>query len=92
MFGRLTHLAFDALLVTAFLAGIRRTTGLTYAASSMRMRYLPNAPTPSHRPALTKVPNKDVRRESRVTDVSCASDLHYLRITPVIFGVWRVCL
>ena len=28
--GRLTHYAFDALLVSAFLAGVKRSTGLTY--------------------------------------------------------------
>ncbi|KAF2275912.1 DUF1748-domain-containing protein [Westerdykella ornata] len=27
--GRLTHYAFDAVLISAFLAGIRRSTGLT---------------------------------------------------------------
>ncbi|EPT03120.1 hypothetical protein FOMPIDRAFT_1159192 [Fomitopsis schrenkii] len=29
MFGTLIHLCFDAALLSAFLAGIRRTTGLT---------------------------------------------------------------
>lgn len=29
--GRLTHYAFDAILISAFLAGIKRSTGLTYA-------------------------------------------------------------
>ncbi|KZT74524.1 DUF1748-domain-containing protein [Daedalea quercina L-15889] len=29
MFGTITHLCFDAVLLSAFLAGIRRTTGLT---------------------------------------------------------------
>lgn len=33
MFGRLIHLGFDALLITALLAGIKRTTGLTYGLS-----------------------------------------------------------
>lgn len=28
-FGRLTHYAFDAILVSAFLAGVKRSTGLT---------------------------------------------------------------
>ncbi|KJA24608.1 hypothetical protein HYPSUDRAFT_38672 [Hypholoma sublateritium FD-334 SS-4] len=41
MLGKLVHIGFDALLITAFLAGIKRTTGLT--------------------PALSQVPNKDVR-------------------------------
>ncbi|PPQ66297.1 hypothetical protein CVT26_010981, partial [Gymnopilus dilepis] len=36
------HLGFDALLISAFLAGVKRTTGLT--------------------PALSQVPNKDIRR------------------------------
>jgi hypothetical protein len=29
VFGRLTHYAFDAVLISAFLAGIKRSTGLT---------------------------------------------------------------
>ncbi|KAF9250857.1 hypothetical protein DTO013E5_7301 [Penicillium roqueforti] len=29
MFGRLTHYAFDAVLLSAFLAGVKRSTGLT---------------------------------------------------------------
>ncbi|KAL1986785.1 hypothetical protein VTN96DRAFT_5650 [Rasamsonia emersonii] len=29
MLGRLTHYAFDAVLISAFLAGIKRSTGLT---------------------------------------------------------------
>ncbi|TFL00604.1 DUF1748-domain-containing protein [Pterulicium gracile] len=35
MFGTLTHLAFDALLFTAFLAGVKRTTGLTPALAQV---------------------------------------------------------
>jgi hypothetical protein len=42
MIGKLLHLGFDALLISAFLAGVKRTTGLT--------------------PALSQVPNKDVRQ------------------------------
>ncbi|KAH0839605.1 DUF1748-domain-containing protein [Lanmaoa asiatica] len=42
MFGSLFHLALDALLISAFLAGVKRSTGLT--------------------PALSQVPNKDVRQ------------------------------
>jgi hypothetical protein len=30
--GRLTHFAFDAVLVSAFLAGVKRSTGLTYVS------------------------------------------------------------
>ncbi|OJJ56466.1 hypothetical protein ASPSYDRAFT_156534, partial [Aspergillus sydowii CBS 593.65] len=32
--GRLTHYAFDAVLVSAFLAGVKRSTGLTPSLSS----------------------------------------------------------
>ncbi|KAF8974699.1 hypothetical protein BDZ97DRAFT_1774937 [Flammula alnicola] len=42
MLGTLVHLGFDAMLISAFLAGVKRTTGLT--------------------PALSQVPNKDVRQ------------------------------
>ncbi|GAA96682.1 uncharacterized protein L969DRAFT_90612 [Mixia osmundae IAM 14324] len=35
MFGRLAHLFFDALLVSACLAGIKRSTGLSPALSKM---------------------------------------------------------
>ncbi|KAI9575016.1 DUF1748-domain-containing protein [Boletus coccyginus] len=42
MFGSLFRLAIDALLLSAFLAGIKRSTSLT--------------------PALSQVPNKDVRQ------------------------------
>ncbi|KAI0069166.1 DUF1748-domain-containing protein [Artomyces pyxidatus] len=45
MLGKLAHIGFDAILITAFLAGIKRSTGLT--------------------PALSKVPNKDVRQMLR---------------------------
>jgi hypothetical protein len=31
--GRLTHYAFDAVLISAFLAGVKRSTGLTYVLS-----------------------------------------------------------
>jgi len=33
--GRLTHYAFDAVLLSAFLAGIKRSTGLTIKTSSI---------------------------------------------------------
>jgi len=35
MLGKLVHLGFDALLITAFLAGVKRTTGLTPALSQI---------------------------------------------------------
>ncbi|KAJ5808748.1 hypothetical protein N7474_010017 [Penicillium riverlandense] len=34
MFGRLTHYAFDAVLLSAFLAGVKRSTGLTPSVNS----------------------------------------------------------
>ncbi|EZF24354.1 hypothetical protein H112_03211 [Trichophyton rubrum D6] len=34
VFGRLTHYAFDAVLFSAFLAGIKRSTGLTPSLNS----------------------------------------------------------
>ncbi|OAL05947.1 DUF1748-domain-containing protein [Phaeosphaeriaceae sp. SRC1lsM3a] len=51
--GRLTHYAFDAVLLSAFLAGVRRSTGLTYVSSyhttlrtsnTKQTQPLPNAP------------------------------------------------
>ncbi|PLB45488.1 DUF1748-domain-containing protein [Aspergillus steynii IBT 23096] len=33
-FGRITHYAFDAVLVSAFLAGVKRSTGLTPSLNS----------------------------------------------------------
>lgn len=39
--GRLTHYAFDAVLVSAFLAGVKRSTGLTYVSNP------PSSPSPS---------------------------------------------
>ena len=33
--GRLTHFAFDAVLVSAFLAGVKRSTGLTYVFATL---------------------------------------------------------
>ncbi|VDC06231.1 unnamed protein product [Peniophora sp. CBMAI 1063] len=36
MFGKLFHLGFDALLVAAFLAGIKRSTGITPALSQIK--------------------------------------------------------
>jgi hypothetical protein len=35
MFGKLIHLGFDALLISAVLAGIKRTTGLAYGLSHL---------------------------------------------------------
>ncbi|KAJ5774220.1 hypothetical protein N7457_009116 [Penicillium paradoxum] len=34
MLGRLTHYAFDAVLFSAFLAGVKRSTGLTPSVNS----------------------------------------------------------
>lgn len=33
MFGKLFHLGVDALIISAFLAGVKRSTGLTYVGS-----------------------------------------------------------
>jgi hypothetical protein len=60
MFGKLFHLGFDALLIAAFLAGIKRSTGLTCVLASLSSRA---ALTLEYRPALARVPNKDIRRE-----------------------------
>jgi len=35
--GRLTHYAFDAILISAFLAGVKRSTGLTPSFKSEKM-------------------------------------------------------
>ena len=35
MFGRLVHLSIDALIISAFLAGVKRSTGLTYVLPRM---------------------------------------------------------
>jgi len=35
--GRLTHYAFDAVLISAFLAGIKRSTGLTPSVRSEKI-------------------------------------------------------
>jgi hypothetical protein len=35
--GRLTHYAFDAVLISAFLAGIKRSTGLTPSLNSQKI-------------------------------------------------------
>ncbi|KAF8204845.1 DUF1748-domain-containing protein [Pholiota molesta] len=40
MLGKLVHLGFDALLITAFLAGVKRTTGLTRLTIDLLNSYL----------------------------------------------------
>ncbi|KAI9453201.1 DUF1748-domain-containing protein [Lactarius psammicola] len=76
MFGKLMHLGFDALLISAFLAGVKRTTGLTCVclppslAPEQREMAIPLLTRSlllvlvwiSYRPALSQVPNKDVRQ------------------------------
>ncbi|KAF9468802.1 DUF1748-domain-containing protein, partial [Collybia nuda] len=61
---RAVRLGFDALLISAFLAGIKRTTGLT--------------------PALSQVPNKDVRQLLR-SYLECGEYIFDFAV--VIFGV-----
>ncbi|KAJ5735378.1 DUF1748-domain-containing protein [Penicillium malachiteum] len=41
MLGRLTHYAFDAVLFSAFLAGVKRSTGLTYEPRIKSFQYIP---------------------------------------------------
>ncbi|KAF4619143.1 hypothetical protein D9613_005461 [Agrocybe pediades] len=36
MLGKLVHLSIDAILISAFLAGVKRTTGLTPALSQVK--------------------------------------------------------
>lgn len=58
--GRLTHYAFDAVLLSAFLAGVKRSTGLTYVPLPFHQS-IPSEqhpPTPSiqpHRMSLIKL-------------------------------------
>ena len=59
MLGKLVHLGFDAVLIAAFLAGIKRSTGLTYAPVCYTHVEILKS---SRRPKLSQVPNKDVRR------------------------------
>jgi len=67
MLGKLVHLGIDALLISAFLAGIKRSTGLTYVLLPVIIvplgtrAHRPASATSS--PALSLVPNKDVRRK-----------------------------
>lgn len=39
MFGKLFHLGLDALLISAFLAGVKRSTGLTYVGFLLSLTY-----------------------------------------------------
>ncbi|PVI03367.1 DUF1748-domain-containing protein [Periconia macrospinosa] len=39
--GKLTHYAFDAVLISAFLAGVRRSTGLTPSVKSENLSETP---------------------------------------------------
>jgi hypothetical protein len=43
--GRLTHYAFDAVLLSAFLAGVKRSTGLTYVSS---LQWILSSPLSAH--------------------------------------------
>lgn len=75
MLGKLVHLGIDAILLSAFLAGIKRSTGLTcvspFLPSTVRNPVssceltspFVSRDTVACRPALSQVPNKDVRRE-----------------------------
>lgn len=63
MFGKLIHFGFDALLISALLAGIKRTTGLTYGFGPLLGWQHDDLTGIPHRPKLSSVPNKDVRSE-----------------------------
>ncbi|EAW06470.1 DUF1748 domain-containing protein [Aspergillus clavatus NRRL 1] len=69
--GRLTHYAFDAVLLSAFLAGIKRSTGLTRANlrkktnRSPRARALVRVAWGSHSPSLSSdkiTDSKDIKK------------------------------
>jgi len=66
MLGKIVHIGLDALLISAFLAGIKRSTGLT--------------------PALSQVPNKDVRQLLR-TYLEFGE--YIFDFSTVIFGVCK---
>ena len=63
MLGKLVHLTADALIISAFLAGIKRSTGLTSVPSSPLAVALVLTLTVLclSSPALDKVPSKDLR-------------------------------
>lgn len=89
MFGKLTHLAFDALLIAGFLAGIRRTTGLTCVLPSSALVVL--VLSYLLRPALAKVPNKDIRRTCLLCTLCSTAYLSSChRNTPVLSRIRRV--
>ncbi|KAI9706506.1 MAG: hypothetical protein M1836_003512 [Candelina mexicana] len=52
--GRLTHYAFDAVLISAFLAGVKRSTGLTY--------FLPPLPFPLPPPSIKLFQNTQTNK------------------------------
>ncbi|KAL3446527.1 hypothetical protein BJX65DRAFT_115455 [Aspergillus insuetus] len=51
VFGRITHIAFDAVLISAFLAGVKRSTGLT--RRTIRLTPFPLAARLPFTPSLT---------------------------------------
>jgi Fungal protein of unknown function (DUF1748) len=63
MFGKLFHLGVDAILISAFLAGVKRSTGLTYVPSFLWSFNLSLILSIGCSPALSQLPNKDIRRE-----------------------------
>ena len=85
MFGSLFHLAVDALLVSAFLAGVRRSTGLTYVELAVL-----GPRSPPLRPVLSQVPNKDVRREWHPCFTTLSDQASELLRTYLEIGTSRV--
>lgn len=91
MLGRLVHIGFDAVLISALLAGIRRSTGLTYVNAFIGFRgSLPNE--------LGYLADLRWRMyQTRTYDVSDAEPMYSVRLilTPaqtrnvvVLLGVW----
>lgn len=91
MFGWLFHLGLDALIISAFLAGIRRSTGLTYVFHAAGTKGWPSC---HDRPALSQVPNKDIRRESKLRDLTWETfvpDISFsTRAAAVVSWSWSV--
>ncbi|CAN9464370.1 unnamed protein product [Alternaria alternata] len=56
--GKVAHYAFDAVLISAFLAGVRRSTGLTYVPPSHPPLVKRYPPPPLHTPyrAISQIP------------------------------------
>lgn len=92
MLGKLVHIGFDALLISAFLAGVKRNTGLTYATPCW---LYPSSS--SHTPLLCSVDPSCQRFQTRTCDVSDLACLYRAssltisnRTTKLISRIWCV--